>query len=320
MNLKQTVIDFIEHKEAEGWTGQKLAEFFDTTAAQVGKWKKGDACPTTDSFERVAAETGTSVEETQSEDSDAFVDFPEANMIILRPSWKGLDTLSYYAEQVHHKKFGNKLGLDIKTSTGSHKAKNTLLTSFLERKDKPTWALVWDDDMIPPFGNATVLQAKCNAKFHQNYASTFGAARLLERAQKHNLTIIAGLYRARGPRKQHRGKEMMYAEGQENMQEGARARKAPFNEYKQVKWAGMGFMLIHREALENMVERVPDVKSKIAGVPHNFVTPVAGNKDMLSTSSAFCARALKAGHKTYVDFSVPVGHVGDYIYWPDSEI
>jgi hypothetical protein len=197
------------------------------------------------------------------------------------------------------------------------------MTKFLNNSLKPNWLFMWDQDNVLTWGHAPTLRGIADANFAETFGATYGLEELLKHAQTGGHTIIAGLYRARRDRNALNGQEFMYAEAQENPAEAGQARKAPFNLVKETKWAGLGAMLIHRSVLEDMVNKVDGVASKFSGQPHDFVSPKLNDLDAglnaLSDSSSFCYQARKAGHKTFIDFGVPVGHAcGGITLWPNS--
>lgn len=88
----------------------------------------------------------------------------------------------------------------------------------------------------------------------------------------------------------------------------------------EVKWIATGFMAIHREVLENMIDKL--------GLPlchptdlkfYPFFLPMLhqvenGDHLYLSEDWSFCERARQIGYKIYLDPSIRIGHSGRYVY------
>jgi len=90
----------------------------------------------------------------------------------------------------------------------------------------------------------------------------------------------------------------------------------------EVRYAGSGFMAIHRRVFEKLAKR-PDMEKCHVNQPsgsfypfyHTMFTNVSGvGRILLSEDYAFCHRAKEEGFKVYINPAIRLAHVGHYHY------
>lgn len=81
----------------------------------------------------------------------------------------------------------------------------------------------------------------------------------------------------------------------------------------EVDYAGTGFLLIKREVIEDLAERVPKWEGASGPVPALFMTPIH-NGCLESEDYHFCRIAREAGYKIIMDPRVRLKHWGQCSY------
>ena len=81
------------------------------------------------------------------------------------------------------------------------------------------------------------------------------------------------------------------------------------NEPFEVDYAGTGFMLLSRNAIETIAANVPTWEGASGPVPALFMTPIH-NGGLESEDYHFCRIAREAGFKVIADPSIKLGHWG----------
>lgn len=213
-------------------------------------------------------------------------------------------------------------------------ARDTLAQQFLD-KTVCDWALMIDDDMILPFGNAAAF----NAFTGFNFPAQFAGMHTMNRLLSHQKTLVGGLYFGRQV-----GGLPMYGEGVSLPDEAAAARKGPVDVVKPTRWVATGCMLVHRQVFLDIDEKYPELKrrffspgeadlvgaakkaSVLLSQGDTHAALVALNEGLVLANSnsptglgedvTFCVRAAAAGHQPYVDMGLVCGHAGQKIYGP----
>ena len=215
-------------------------------------------------------------------------------------------------------------------------SRNKLADNFL--RSGLEWSLWVDDDMLPPFGNASLFNSYTGFDLPDKFAGMHGIDRLLS----HSKTLVGGLYRGRWP------------QGRPVFAEGPRLEKwvneQPRDEIRQTEWLGFGFILVHKTVFLDIEKTFPDLARKPDGnggqwfspSEHDLVKSVdAALKSLKELSSleeaqrileeglrlsrrrsglgvgedvVFSRRAAQAGHQPFIDLGCICGHLGDYMY------
>ena len=89
------------------------------------------------------------------------------------------------------------------------------------------------------------------------------------------------------------------------------------NTLAQVAATGTGCVLIHRSVLEDM--QAARGGSRNAWFGFDILTAETGEEWSMGEDVSFCLRARDAGHLTYVDTTIQVGHhKGPRVWWPED--
>lgn len=225
-------------------------------------------------------------------------------------------------------------------------SRNTCADLFL--RSDCEWMLMVDDDMVLP-GHAKWFNAYTDMGLPEKFASFNVVDRLLS----HGKTLIGGLYFGK-----HKHGKPMYCEGVFNLQEEKFARTAPLDLIKPTKWVATGCLLIHRKVFLDIERRHPRLSRGKDGLGSNFFSSsedaaieaidrcreifdseeLNGKTAMkvyqlleLAAAEArqqtvlgvgedvsFCLRAAQAGHVSYVDMGLVLGHIGTQVYGPKN--
>lgn len=217
-------------------------------------------------------------------------------------SWKATIDDDRIREELAH--------LQIVTDTNAHAARNELASRFLKSGDE--WTFWMDRDMIVSFGNPAWFADKTGVK----WPAEFSGQAYINRLMSHGKSIVGCAYSERS-----RHGRMLFAGG---MKEKGGAdtelmtsiRSGPRNQLVPVDWIGFGCIAVHRKVFEDMIERCPEVKPAKVGGDYRFFNPLPEASSHGGEDIAFCVRAKRAGHQTYMDLACIAGHVGMQAYMP----
>lgn len=190
--------------------------------------------------------------------------------------------------------------------------RNQLASEFLASDCE--WALNWDDDTIPPFGDVQYHRAICeNHNFPETYIKLHPIGRLLQ-AKK---TLVGAVYFSR-----RKGGRAQFESAFINRAADEVEHRGPRNAVTKDGWCGLGFALVHRSVFTDIQKTQPELEIKnpalIRQLGYNWrffnALSVTGEDSEHSEDAAFCARAAKAGHVCYVDHAISCAHIGDHGY------
>lgn len=230
---------------------------------------------------------------------------PIKDVMILRPVLRDVHSLVHHATLAVFDK--GTMGYDAQTGDAviSH-SRNMLADRFMESNYE--WALWWDDDVVPPIGNAAWSKTNLQS-MPTSYPDKFLNINPIRRLQTHGKTIIGGLYF---------GRKRPWTPICERKTDTVSAFKnVPRAEIRPVGWVGTGFLLVHRSVFEDMRERFKGLAPKSGAVnPYEKVWDFFKPDRDQAEDVSFCKRAAECGHQPYVDLSVVCAHVGDYCFGP----
>jgi hypothetical protein len=186
-------------------------------------------------------------------------------------------------------------------------ARNSLAGHFL--KGPWDWALWWDSDTIPPYGDAAAFKKLC-----QNPAmpDAFAGVHSIYRMLVHKRSFVSACYVGR-----RKGAPPQFFKAE--MEMNGVMKRGPRNELMECDWTGFGFTLTHRKVFEDIITtQGEEIRVKNEGLrsrfgyDHAFFTPTG--VDIPGDDIPFCMRAAKAGHKVVMDLSVFAAHIGNHAY------
>lgn len=285
----------------------------------------------------------------------------------LTPDWEGRKVcllLPFY-KSTHPVTAFSLLGMVDRTKIGvimnfgdafiAH-VRNTLAKQFLDSGIE--WAMMVDDDMIVPWGNAAWFNRMTGFNLPDKFAGLHAASRLLS----HGKTLVGSLYFGR-----NRAGKPMYAEGMASADQTKWLRaNAPLDQVQPTKWVGTGCILIHRDVFTDIEKKFPQLardpnrKDVVGGSGHWFSSsehdiveetqraieilndhamPETARIDraakLLHTARQrskinsalgtgedvqFCVRAAQAGHQPHVDLGLLCGHIGSQCFGPGNTV
>lgn len=338
MNLQETIfarIDSLGHTDA--------ATFFATTENNIRKWMNGQAIPLSAGQkvldEAMAAGTlelgdepdlPNAPEQGQTiPDPRAKVEEPKAQVVpetkslvtpkkkfsILCPTYKDLpyatvlSLLGQWKYTLPPEIRSMLSTLDFEPDTNVHFARNRLATRFLESGNE--WSFWMDADMIAPIGNPTWMKRRTGTTMNERFAGKSAIEQLTSHSGKY---FVSGVYCERNPKRHIVAQPGMDPRNEQQKVEVEEIRKGPQEKLMPVEWCGFGCVAVHRKVFEDVLEKVPGVRSENKEAPHEFFTQTKmGNQ---GEDMAMCEKARKAGHTIWLDLSLHVGHIGRTCFLP----
>lgn len=187
-------------------------------------------------------------------------------------------------------------------------ARNSLAGHFL--KGPWDWALWWDSDTIPPYGDAEAFKKLCQ---NPNIPDTFAGVHSIYRMLVHKKSFVSACYVGR-----KKGAPPQFFTGDAETVRSL-VKRGPRNELLECEWTGFGFVLTHRRVFEDVIKtQGEEIRVKNDGLrakfkyDYAFFTPTG--VDIPGDDIPFCIRAAKAGHKVTMDLSIFAAHIGNHAY------
>jgi hypothetical protein len=199
---------------------------------------------------------------------------------------------------------------ETSTFNSIYHVRNMAAAKFL-RSGRP-WGFWSDDDTVHQCGDAAWFKEQTGKK---NYPDVYAGIHTIFRLMYHQKKFMSGVYVGRKP-----GAPPQFAGGDTPVMRQLVAR-GPSQEIKAVDWTGMGCALIHRDVFLDIIKTQPEIAVKNAYIrkhlkyEYGFFNPV--DQDY-GDDVSFCARARKAGHDVFVDFSVMPVHIGCHYFGYDD--
>jgi hypothetical protein len=264
-------------------------------------------------------------------------------VMLCLPFYKTTNPRTLFALMTLFDKRRMALSLDFGDAFVAH-SRNKLADQFL--RSGMEWCLMCDDDNVPPFGNADLYNQFTGFNLPKMFAGLHGIDRLLS----HGKTLVGGLYRGRWPHS-----KSIFAEGvqlEKYVNEGPRDELRP-TQWVGFGWVLIHrsvFLDIEKKfprlarktdgtgsnfftsSEHDLVESVEEALTTLYNLSDdnliNAVTDIRKTLEKgLSVSQRmsnlgvgedvqFCRRAAQAGHQTFVDMGLVVGHLGEMMYLP----
>jgi len=170
----------------------------------------------------------------------------------------------------------------------------------------------WNDgDAVNQCGDAAWFKLAAEVP---TMPDAFAGLNCIHRALYHKKTIVSTCYVGRAD-----GAPPQFGGGATNEMR-LLVKRGPRNEVIERPWAGMGGMLTHRSVFEDIIKVMGDEirvkpESQVATkwkYEYAFFHPL--DFETCGDDVPFAKRAMRAGHKTYVDLALQSGHVGDRCY------
>lgn len=285
------------------------AKFFGVSTGTVSNWHSGKTDPSLAAVELALADTGQEAAPA-SVDVDALTEWNGKSVIILQPVYRSFNADTHFMLFANYAKYGpEKIGLIQEKRTVIHEARNILAHKFLRTDAK--YAIMVDDDMIPPCG----VPALFNDRYKANVPAESAAFNAISRIMSHgeDKRIVGSLYFGR-----HEAGKAQCSKGFTDTTENERLRLGKYRGLIQDEWVGTGFMRIHRSVFEDMQAAIDGGKWPECHPPtdeswYGFFNPI---RVRMGEDVSFCRRAKELGIQTYVDTSLICLHAGETLYGP----
>lgn len=190
-----------------------------------------------------------------------------------------------------------------------HVARNVLAARFL--RSPAEWSFWHDADNMHPCGDAEYFKREAELpNMPDTYAGLNTIFRLLWHKRSGKLpdaNIVSVVYTGR-----KKGSHGQFSGGYTNEMR-AMVRQGPRDRVIEREWSGFGGMLVNRCVFESIINtQGEEIRLKDPAMVQNFKYEYAffhpESPDVPGEDVPMLRRALKAGHKTYVDFSLMSTH------------
>lgn len=282
---------------------QKAADYFGVSIPTVHAWKGLKNMPSLAAGQMV-------LNEHLNVHPPEIWNITGKRVLILMPIYRTINGLTHSTLFINYANYGpEKIGFLPKFRTLISEARNMLVDMAL--KTDSEWFIFVDDDQCLPCGNGAMLRSiGCNLP--EPNASYNAISRIMSHPSE--AKIVAALYFGRN--ESHRAQ---VANAFDSTSEDARyhAILRTGGEYplEEVRFAGMGFMRIHRSVFETMRARADELFPQIKPVRPDrhwgYFTPEGPDR---GEDMTMCMRAKMVGFSTFLDPSLLIGHCGDKIF------
>lgn len=301
INLKKLVLDIIEN---EGISA--AAAKFQVSENTIKNWRAGST-PGPEAMQIALNEWyGDGKQPEQA------VEWEGRNVCILMACYKEIPWQTHDTLFRNYAKYGaEKLSRLQENNTLIEDARNALAHRFMtELPGNPEWAIMIDDDMVLPYGNAESFSKHYGMSLPPSYAGKCFISQILS----HKKPLVGALYFGRHP-----GGKAQYAEAFESDIEDQNAHKLQYRGLRPTRWVGTGGICIHRSVFQAIMdqapEKFPDIIPKRPDHPWAFFRRMG---PLIGEDVSFNARALACGIQPLVDMDLCIGHVGTSIYGPGN--
>lgn len=187
-------------------------------------------------------------------------------------------------------------------------SRNVLAARFL--RGPYEWAWWQDGDTMVPSGDAEWYKREAGLP---TMPDVFAGVNSIYRALFHKKMVVSCCYVGRAP-----GAPPQFGGGA-TPEMRARVKRGPRAELLEVPWVGFGGVLTHRSVFEDIVATQGDeIRMQSGGIGARFGYEYAFFSPMSHETPGddlpFCQRAIRAGHKLYVDMAIQAAHIGDRPY------
>ena len=307
------------------------AKFFGVSKSYIAQWMTGSRAVTANAMEKVFE---SEFSPDQGEVLKMDTGWEGRKFAFLLPWYKATNPMTAFSLFGNYDRARMRLFMVFGDAYIAH-SRNTLTRMFLDSEAE--CAMMVDDDMILPFGDAKWFNQVTGFNFPPKFAGLNTVQRLLS----HRKSLVGALYFGRFP-----NGRPMYAEGCNDPSEAIVARTAPRDLVKPTRWVATGCMLIHRSVFLDINKQFPTLGDNwFSPSEQDTIKSVNRAIELLSSNDAlgamteldaglnqakanskvgmgedvtFCIRAAAAGHQPHVDMALVCGHQGHAIYGPGN--
>lgn len=233
-------------------------------------------------------------------------------VMMLLPVYRTFCADTHFTLFANYAKYGpEKLSMEIIKRTVIHEARNMLIDKFM-KTDAET-AIMVDDDMILPCGNADLFNGRYGAGVPVRSAGFNAISRLMSHGKDKG--IVGALYFGRHDIGQAQCEQGF---GKTQEAENDKFRKFGYKDLIATGWVGTGFIKIERWVIEKMKAEIDsgkweEAKPAYAGSWYGYFSPLGTR---IGEDVSFGRRAKEIGIQSYVDTSLIALHNGERNYGP----
>lgn len=216
---------------------------------------------------------------------------------IMLPVYRSFEPWTHYTLFANYAKYGpDKIGMSMEIGTQIHEARNTLIHKA--KRTGANWFIFCDDDMIPPCGNATIMNGNLRAAIPEPGASMNGISRLMSHPAEHK--IVGALYFGRH---QYGPAQCADGFGDNKDTENTRYRQHVYKTLRPQGWIAPGFMRIHRSVfsiLDMAIQdgKYPECVPSSPDRPTGYFNPMRAG---MGEDVSFGIRCAHVGIQSYLD-------------------
>lgn len=306
MDLRKCVLSKIEQLGVK-----EATKFFGVSAGTISNWSSGKTAPSLDSVQLALADSGLEPQQEAKEEEEE-VKWEGRQAIILLPVYRTFNADTHFSLFANYAKYGpEKLGMIMQKRTVIHEARNILAQKFLKTDAK--YAIMVDDDMIPPCGMPALFNGRYKAGVSNQLASVNAITRLMSHPE--DKKIVGALYFGRNSH----GKAQCRT-GINVLESNDKFRKGKYQGLVPDDWVGTGMVRIHRDVFERIAKEIdngkwPDIKPFGPKGRYGFFTPL---QVTVGEDVSFGLRAKELGIQSYVDAGLVCLHAGEMLFGPGN--
>lgn len=305
MGLQRSVIDAIEKLGVS-----QASKILGVSAGTASNWKNGKTSPSIDAAETllsmkdlilpdsVGPDAGTVVSEWgKSYREDELFLWEGRKVHVLLPVYRSIMPWTHYSLFANYAKYGpDRLGMSMEIGTQIHEARNRLVHKA--RKTEAEQFIFIDDDVVPPCGNAAIMNGNLRANIPEPGASFVGISRLMSHPPE--MRIVGGLYFGRH---EYGAAQTSDGFGENANAENDRYRRHAYDAIRPQKWVAPGFMRIHRSVFDDLDKAIAegmfqDCIPNGEGRPVGYFNPIRSG---MGEDVSFGVRCTEIGIVSYVD-------------------
>lgn len=226
------------------------------------------------------------------------------------PVFIGLPTIERNAEKYYsiYGQLKKCLGkLKVTSRIDIRQARNVIADSFL--KSDAEWLYMQDDDVIAPFGNAGLFQKivkERSLSFPPDLMGIVAAETLIQSGK----SFVGAVYCTHDQHKMIACNLGINPKDEKDRLTIAEVQKrGPRAGLLEVEWMGFGCVVIHKQVFLDIAKASPLQRKH--DEPIDFFDFITGGEDV-----GFCRKAIKVGHKPFLNTAVWCAHLGEHAFLP----
>lgn len=253
----------------------KAKEYFGVSAGTISNWSTGRTDPSLDAIQRVLIEKeeqGVHPIPTDNIEVE-LANWEGKDVIVLLPLYRGFSSDTHFSLFANYAKYGpERLGMIMEKRTVIHESRNILTHKWINNTTA-SWAIMADDDVVPPCGSAELFATRYGTPLNHKIYGWNGISRLMSHPS--DRLVVGSLYFGR-----HSKGKAQCSSAFSSDNENAKFHALEYTGLKPEEWVAPGFMRIHRSAIEKLKLEIdngrwPECKPKNEKLWYGYWTPTA---------------------------------------------